>query len=410
MGRSLSGVYRIMTILCMASYEKGHDFLRECKRQGWTVVLVTAESLRDTARWPMEAIDEIFYLPNDGDQWNPIHMRNAIGYLARTRVFDRVVALDDFDIELAAMIREYFRIPGMGETTARYFRDKLAMRMRAAEAGLNVPDFIHVLHHSRVAEFLGRLSAPWVLKPRSMAGAIGIRKVHSAGEFWGIVDSLGDEQSSFLVERFVPGDIFHVDSIVYESEVLFAIASAYGTPPLEVAHGGGVFTTRILERDSEIARRLLGENKRVLAALGLLRGVSHTEYIVGREDGRVYFLETSARVGGAHIADLVEAATGINLWAEWAKVELAAGKVAYAPPAARQDYAGLLVSLARQEHPDTAPFADPEIVWRMDQSHHIGLIVRSPDPARIRELLTDYAGRVARDYHASAPAQERPTH
>ena len=397
-----------MTILCLASYEKGHEFLREAKRQGCTVVLVTAERLQHQAHWPMEAIDEIFYLPEQDGKWNPVHLRNAVSYLARTHVFDRIVALDDFDIELAAMLREHLRIPGMGETTARYFRDKLAMRMKAAEAGLNVPDFIHVLNLERVAEFLHRVPPPWVLKPRSMAGAIGIRKLYSKDEFWGIVASLGDEQSGYLLERFVPGDIFHVDTIMYEREVLFAIASGYGTPPLEVAHGGGIFTTRILERESDTARRLLDENGRVLAGLGLLRGVSHTEYIIGREDGRVYFLETSARVGGAHIAELVEAATGINLWAEWAKVEIAGGKLPYAIPVPREDYTGLLVSLARQEHPDTTPFADPEIVWRMSRPYHIGLIVRSPNPARVRELLADYTARVARDYHASAPPQDRP--
>jgi biotin carboxylase len=282
--------------------------------------------------------------------------------------------------------------------------------MRAAEMGLNVPDFVHVLNHAQVAGFLDRVPPPWVLKPRSMAGAIGIRKVHSKDEFWGIVDSLGDEQAGYLLERFVPGDIFHVDTIMSEREVVFAIASGYGTPPLEVAHGGGIFTTRILERDSDTARRLLEENKRVLAALGLLRGVSHTEYIIGREDGRVYFLETSARVGGAHIAELVEAASGINLWAEWAKVEIAGGKAPYAPPPPREDYAGLIVSLARQEHPDTSQFADPEIVWRMSKEHHVGLIVRSPSPVRVRELLDDYAARVARDHHASAPPQDRPGH
>ena len=399
-----------MTILCISSYEKGHEFLRECKRQGATVVLITADSIREKAHWPMDAIDEIFYLPDNGQQWNPLHLRNAVSYLARTRVFDRIVALDDFDVELAAMLREHLRIPGMGETTARYFRDKLAMRMRAAEMGLNVPDFIHVLNHPRLAEFLDRVPPPWVLKPRSMAGAIGIRKVHSKDEFWGIVESLGDEQSGYLLERFVPGDIFHVDTIMSERDAVFAIASGYGTPPLEVAHGGGIFTTRILERDSDTARRLLEENRRVLAALGLLRGVSHTEYIVGREDGQVYFLETSARVGGAHIAELVEAASGLNLWAEWAKVEIAGGKAPYTPPAPRTDYAGLIVSLARQEHPDASQFADTEIVWRMAKEHHVGLIVRSPSPARVRELLDDYAARVARDYHASAPPQDRPGH
>jgi biotin carboxylase len=399
-----------MTILCMSSYEKGHEFLRECKRQGWTVLLITSESIRDKSHWPMDAIDEIFYLPDNGQQWNPTHMRNAVSYLARTRVFDRIVALDDFDIELAAMIREHLRIPGMGETTVRYFRDKLAMRMQAAEAGLNVPDFIHVLNHGQLARFLDRVPPPWVLKPRSMAGAIGIHKVHSKEEFWGLVESLGDEQSNYLLERFVPGDIFHVDTIMYEREILFAIASGYGRPPLEVAHGGGIFTTRILERESDTARRLIAENQRVLAALGLLRGVSHTEYIVGRGDGRVYFLETSARVGGAHIAELVEAATGINLWAEWAKVEMAGGKAEYAPPQPRGDYAGLLVSLARQEYPDTSQFSDPEIVWRMNKEHHVGLIVRSASAARVQELLEDYTGRVSRDYHASAPPQDRPGH
>ncbi len=399
-----------MTILCLASYEKGHAFLRECKRQAWTVVLITAESIRDTSHWPAEAIDEIFYLPDNGQQWDPLHMRKAVSYLARTRDFDRIVALDDFDVELAAMIREHLRIPGMGGTTAHYFRDKLAMRMRAQEAGLKVPEFIHVLNHGKLAEFLGTVPGPWVLKPRSMAGAIGIRKIHNAEEFWQIVEGLGDDQSNYLLERFMPGAIFHVDTIVYEREVRFAIASAYGTPPLEVAHGGGIFTTRILERESDTAHRLLAENVRVLEALGLLRGVSHTEYIIGRDDGKIYFLETSARVGGAHIAELVEAATGINLWAEWAKVEMAGGKSPYGPPEARNDYAGLLVSLARQEHPDTTQFGDSEVVWRMEKAHHVGLIVRSPDPARVKELLDDYAARVARDYHASAPPQEKPGH
>jgi len=399
-----------MTILCLASYEKGHEFLRECKRQGWTVVLLTSQSLQNTAHWPMEAIDEIFYIPDTQQEWDRTQTRNAVAYLARTRVFDRIVPLDDFDVEVAAMLREHMRVPGMGETTAHYFRDKLAMRMKAAEAEIPIPDFVHVLNHGEVAAFMERVPAPWVLKPRSMAGAIGIKKIHSAQELWSVVEALGDEQSRYLLERFVPGDIFHVDSILYEREVRFAIASGYGKPPLEVSHGGGIFTTRILERDSDTSRRLLAENERVMAGLGMLRGVSHTEYIVGRDDGRVYFLETSARVGGAHIADLVEAATGINLWAEWAKVELAGGKAEYAPPVPRNDYAGLLVSLARQEHPDTSQFNDPEVVWRMDRPNHVGLIVRSASPARVRELLDDYAARVARDYHAAAPPRDKPPH
>jgi hypothetical protein len=399
-----------MTILCLASYEKGHEFLGECKRQGCTVLLLTSLSLQNQARWPLESIDEIFFMRDDNHQWDRGETLRAVSYLARTRVFDRIVALDDFDVEMAAALREHLRVPGMGETTAHYFRDKLAMRMKAHEAGIAVPEFVPILNHERVREYMERVPGPWLLKPRSMAGAIGIKKIHHASELWPVLESLGDLQSHYLLERFVPGDIFHVDTIVYEQEVVFAIASGYGRPPMEVAHEGGIFTTRILDRESEDAGELRTENARVMAALGMMRGISHTEFIKAASDGRIYFLETSARVGGAHIVELVEAATGLNLWAEWAKLEVAGGKAAYRPPDPRQDYAALLISLARQPQPDTSAYHDPEIVWRMSQDHHAGLIVRSPDQARVQQLLEAYTQRFREDFYAYAPPKDKPSH
>lgn len=397
------------TIVCLASYEKGHEFLRECKRQGCRVFLLTSLSLKDKAQWPVESIDEIFYMQDDNKKWDRSGTLLGISYLARTQTIDRVVPLDDFDLEMAAAIREHLRLPGMGETTTRFFRDKLAMRMKAREAGLNIPEFVHVLNYSRIADFMRDVPPPWVLKPRLLAGAIGIKKVNSADEAWDHIHSLGDEQSFYLLERYIPGDIFHVDSIVSENEIVFSLASGYGAPPLDVSHGGGVFNTRVLERGSELEQALLEKNRRVLSGLGLLRGIAHAEFIHGRADGKIYFLETAARVGGAHIADLVEAASGVNLWAEWAKVEIACGDGTYHAPPSRQDYAGLLVSLAKQEWPDTSSFSDPEIVWRMNKERHIGLIVRSSSIARVNQLLDDYVRRVQTDFLTSAPAKERPT-
>jgi biotin carboxylase len=398
-----------ITILAVTGYEKGHAFLQQAKREGAKVYLLTSRSLKDVAHFPRESLDDIFYMPDVDKQWNREDTLKAVSFLARNEQIDLIVPLDDFDLELAAFLREHLRVPGLGESKTRFFRDKLAMRMKAEEAGLNVPPFVHILNYRRVGEYLQQVPGPWVLKPRLMAGAIGIKKVERAEELWPMLEKLGDEQSFYLLEKFIPGDVYHVDSIVYEGEIRFAIASGYGRPPMEVSHGGGVFTTRILERGSGIEQQLLAMNKRVLAGLGLERGVSHTEYIVGREDGRVYFLETSARVGGAHIADLIEAATGINMWAEWARVEVAGGKARYEPPQARNDYAGLLVSLARQEHPDTSPYQDPEIVWRMDKKNHVGFIVKSPSYGRVGELLGSLLERVARDFMTSAPPRERPT-
>jgi hypothetical protein len=392
------------TILCLASYFKGEEFLRECKRQGWRVLLITKEKL-DSKEWPRESIDELFLMP---DLTCHDDVVRGVSYLARSRVIDRIVPLDEFDLEVAAAVREHLRIPGMGETTARYFRDKLAMRMRARERGILVPDFVGVFNHDEIRDFTRRVSPPWLLKPRFAAAAIGIRKIHAADELWPILDQLGDEQANHVLEQFLVGDIYHVDSIVCERHVLFASAHRYGETPMRVAHEGGIFTTRTLTRNSVEESSLQALNRTLLDALGLLQGVTHAEFLKSRDDGRFYFIETAARVGGAHISDLVEAATGINLWREWARLETATKQNPYALPAHRNGYAGVLISLARQEHPNTSGYDAPEIVWRLEKRHHAGLIVASDDPTRVESLLETYLPRFQEDFMATLPVPEKP--
>ena len=394
-----------MTILCLASYEKGQEFLREAKRQGWAVRLLTVENLKDGS-WPRDHIDEVHLMPA---LTNREHVINAVAYLARKTNIDRIVALDEFDIEMAATLREHLRMPGMGETTSRYFRDKLAMRMRADEKGILVPPFCQVLNYDKIREFMDRVPGPWVLKPRSSASAIGIKKVNSADELWPILDSLGDQQSYHVLEKFVPGDVYHIDSMVSEKEVLFAAASKYGAPPMAVAHDGGIFTTRLLSRKSKDEKTLQKLNNEVVKALRLVRGVTHAEFIKGNEDGEFYFLEIAARVGGANIAETIEAATGLNLWSEWAKIETATREKPYVLKKPNNLYSGLVISLARQEWPDTSAYNDSEIVWRMNKRHHTGLIVASKDPDRVEELLESYAHRFYHDFHATMPIPDKPT-
>jgi biotin carboxylase len=283
------------------------------------------------------------------------------------------------------------------------------MRVRGREAGFAVPEFTPLFNDEQVRAFTGRVPPPWLLKPRSSAAAIGIRRVEDADALWRALDEIGDERSSQLLERFVPGDVYHVDSIVEDGAVLFAAAFRYGRPPMAVAHEGGIFTTRMLERGSEEERRLQALNRELLRALGLVRGVTHAEFIRARDDGRFHFVETAARVGGAHLADVVEAATDANLWAEWARIETSTPDLPYRLPALRRGYAGSVISLARQERPDTSAYDDPEIVWRLDKKHHAGLIVASADAGRVESLLDGYARRFAEDFLATLPPPEKPT-
>jgi biotin carboxylase len=397
------------TMLCISSYEKGQEFLRQAKREGWKVLLLTSKSL-EHADWPRESLDNIYFIPDVNKEWHMPDVISGVSFLARTEQIDRIVALDDFDVEKAATLREHLRIGGMGETTARYFRDKLAMRMKAREAGVNVPDFVGILNYDRIRDFLTLVEPPYVLKPRLSAGAIGIKKINSAEELWRKIDELGDRQSYYLLEKFIPGDIFHVDSILVNKQILFSIVSQYGLPPMEVSHEGRVFMTRTIERGSSDEAALQSLNRTVLPSLGLLQGVSHTEYIKAKADGKYYFLETSARVGGAHIVELIEGATGMNLWAEWAKLETAENISTYRPHVQREEYAGLMVSLAKQQWPDLSSYNDPEIFWKINKEFHAGLVVRSSDCHRVESLLNDYTERFYKDFFTSAPPKEKPSH
>ena len=398
----MSDPSRPLTFLCLASELKGVPFLVEAHRQGCRTILVVAEAYAQ-AEWPWSSIDELFRMPDLSRQPDVTY---GVSYLARNHHIDRIVALDDFDVETAADLREHLRIAGMGHTTARHFRDKLAMRVTARDKGILVPPFTGVFNYDDLRAFMADVPPPWVLKPRFEAGAIGIRKLGDAEGVWRALDDLGDKQSFYLLEKFVAGDVYHVDAIVWQGEVVFSRASRYGLPPMAVTHGGGVFSSRTLPLRSAESVALLSLNQQLMTGLGMVRGVSHSEYIRGAADGRFYFLETAARVGGANLDRMVAAASEVDLWTEAARLEIADVRgESYTPPAAKDENAGILICLSRQEHPDLSAYNDPEIVWRLPKPHHAGVIVASPDAARVEQLINAYAGRFAQDFLAIAPPQ-----
>ncbi len=395
-----------IAIFCISSYLKGQAFLREAARLGCDVTLLTVDKLRD-ADWPKEILTELLTMP---EEMTPEQMLNTVSYLARTRRIDRIVALDEFDLEAAALIREHMRLPGLGQTVTRFFRDKLAMRTEAKQAGIAVPEFTPVLQHAALASFIREVPGPWLLKPRTNASAIGIKPIARQEDLWPILESLGDLQSHYVLERFVAGEVFHVEGVTWEGKVLFAAPCKYGRPPIETMHQGGIFSTRTLACDSADARGLIEIHAKLLGALHLQAGVTHSEFIRSAADGRFYFLETAARVGGAYIAETIQFATGLNPWVEWARLEVAAARGSeYTLPALEKHFAGSVISLARQERPDLSGYADPEIVMRLSTRHHAGVLLQSASEERIRALVDSYTERFLLDFCAVLPAPERAT-
>ena len=396
---------RVERFLCIASCEKGHDFLRQCAEMGVKPTLLTLDELRN-ADWPREAVEEVATMP-PGLTLEQI--LNTVSWMSRGRRFDRVVALDEFNQQTAAQIREYMRIPGMGVTTAAYYRDKLAMQVCARESGFLVPEFCRVLNYDELRDFMERVPPPWLLMPRTEASSPGMRKIEEPEQLWRILDDLGDLQSGFLLEQIVPGEIFHVDSIVSECNVLFSAVHKYGCPSMQANNEDGVFTTRTVDRTSRNWMELTALNAGLAPSLGMVRGVTHAEYIRAQTGGRYYFLGIAARVGGAFIADLVEFSTGVNLWREWARLEVCflRGEL-YVTPASFELYAGSVQCSAQAAEPDTSSFDAPEIVFRMNKHPYAGLMVRSTELERVNQLLEEYSVEFVRRFPASNPAPEGP--
>ncbi|HYJ91171.1 MAG TPA: ATP-grasp domain-containing protein, partial [Pyrinomonadaceae bacterium] len=324
-----------------------------------------------------------------------------------------VIGLDEFDVITAALAREHLQLGGMTSSYLRRFRDKLTMRNLAGAAGIPCPEYIGVFNQDEINEFLDRVPPPWIIKPRTEVSAFGIRKCATRKEIWDILTELDnrntwrDHPSQFLIEQFIEGSVFHVDSVVNNSKVVAAGVSQYGTTPFNISHQGGVFTTSIVSYRSRERKALEKLNAQLLSAFEYERGVSHAEFLQSDADGTFYLLEVAARVGGAYIANVLEYAANFNLWREWAKLETATDDHPYKPPKIRKDYAGIALALAKMDEPNTSHYIDKEIVYRVRKPKHVGLIFHSKKEKRVTELLEAYTGRITEDFLAVVAAKER---
>ena len=390
------------TFVCVSNYFKGADFLIQLKKLGNKVYLITSEKLRDKP-WPFESIDEIFFMEGQDTDWNLEHLLLGVGNFMKSNKIDAIVALDDYDVEKATYLRENLRIDGMGQTTGRYFRDKLAMRMRAKSCGISIPAFCSLFNDHDINTYTDKVSPPWVLKPRSEASAAGIIKVYDKESLWIHINEMGNNRFKYLLEQFRPGDVYHCDSLVLEGKVLFSLTSKYLTTPMEISQGGGIFRSANILYNCDDDKAIKKVNEQVMKGFGLKHGAAHTEFIKGKEDGEIYFLETSSRVGGAHLAEMVAEASNINLWKEWASIEDAFLKEKkYILPKIKKEFAGIVLTLSKFQHPDLSSFSESEVCFKVPLDYHAGLIVKSDKSERVLELLDDYASRLTNDFSAVA--------
>ena len=201
------------------------------------------------------------------------------GHVARRERIDRIVALDDFDVETAALLREHLRCRAWARrrraTSATSWRcaagaQRLACSCRPSSACSTT---------TRSRDYLDRVAGPWLVKPRSQAAAIGIRK-STRRTRCGSTSTTSATCAPFYAARAVRAR----RHLPRRLDRLGPRGGVRASRPLRLAADGRWRTRGYLHHAAPSTRvgrgaGAAGANARLLDTLGLVRGVTHTEFI-----------------------------------------------------------------------------------------------------------------------------------
>jgi hypothetical protein len=320
------------------------------------------------------------------------------------RGIERVVAIHEKDMLLAARIRQAHGLAGMDVPTTLPFRDKLLMKdMLAANGYEGLPKYRGLERGEEPR------SVPWsgrsVVKSRWGVGSSQVRIVDDLAQAARAARELEGDSDELEIEEFVEGAMFHCDAAVHEGKVLFCAASEYIAAP--GAYRPGAVAGSVLLEPGALRDELMRENEQVLALLGMTTGVTHVEFF-RRPSGQLVFCEAAARPGGGGIDDIVFRGYGVNLVR--AAIELQSGSRPLlpsgdSPPEAVVGIVGVYHALGEEDGPATGiedeipgvlsyHFSRPAVAGKVRHCTDYGhKIVLSADT---REEFDDLADRVVR--------------
>ncbi|MEE1754124.1 ATP-grasp domain-containing protein [Streptomyces sp. SP18CS02] len=232
----------------------------------------------------------------------------------------RVVALNEGDLDTAALVRERLGCEGQTPGPLARFRDKLTMNEVVAGAGIPAPAFADAPDEAAVLAFADQHGWPVVVKPRKGTASRGVMRLDSPADLPRL-RALPPEPR--LVQAFCPDTIFHIDGLWTGDELGPWRASRYVNTCVDFTQGEALGSVEV--DDPAVLAPLSGFTARVAGALGPEPWVFHLEAFVGTSpDGRtsIQFLEAGYRVGGAEIPFVWREVHGIDLMHAAADIQL----------------------------------------------------------------------------------------
>ncbi|MCG7526203.1 ATP-grasp domain-containing protein [Streptomyces sp. OfavH-34-F] len=277
--------------------------LRSAAELGCEVTMLAKPGMYDpeaARRWCAEVIDVDL-----GDQQAVLEAGRALqNRLPVARFFSPA----ELGLVTAARLNEEFSLGGNSLHSVTLLKDKSAMRRHLEGTGLSPVRFAVVRGADELAGFLTGIGGPGIVKPLDYGGSRDVHKVEGPGraaEVWARVEAAGRDR--MLVEEFLTGHEVSVEGFSADGRhtVVAVTDKLLGTGFVEAGHS---VPARVDERTREEIAEL---TVRLLDAVGLVEGPSHTEIMITPDGLRI--IESHNRAGGDNIPELVRLAYGVDL-------------------------------------------------------------------------------------------------
>ncbi|GAO08069.1 hypothetical protein TPA0598_03_05300 [Streptomyces lydicamycinicus] len=238
--------------------------------------------------------------------------------LAREHAVTAVFARAEADVVRAAQLRDLLDLPGQRTASALAFRDKVVMKDHLVGGPVEIPAYRALDSAYTALEFIAEHGYPVVIKPLSESGSLGAAIIRDEAELDAYLARPWRGASE--IEVFVPGQMYHVDGLVVNGEVVFAHPFRYLNDCLSFRANDWVANLPLTPQDP-VHDRLLKAARAVLAELPTPPHTAfHAELWITPDD-RTVFCEIASRTGGGMISSMVRHAFGIDLDKEWLYAE-----------------------------------------------------------------------------------------
>lgn len=238
--------------------------------------------------------------------------------VARTPI-DAVVATDDRVVELAARVAQRLGLPHNPPEAATVSRRKDLARERLRAHGVTAPRFARIDLKASLADQVGAVSFPCVLKPLALSGSRGVIRANNAGEFMRAAARIGhivrhesdeEERRFLLAEEFIPGCEIAVEGMLTAGG--FEVLAVFDKPdPLDGPYFEETYYITPSCLASEVQQQVRTTVAAACRAYGLREGPVHAELRVNERGA--WIIEVAARTIGGMCGRLLRFGTGLGL-------------------------------------------------------------------------------------------------